>query len=529
MALRTRMTYGTYQLSPVPTITISRTSIPVGNMENPIGYTFTMTLNGTLTNYPNETGLTDLDTLMENMRSAFNKDGNRLLIECDTGSGFAPIMTIYPRIRSINFAESNNNWAETIPYTIELEYDVDDLDEHPDSNTTPPYIEEFTEDWQCEFVAEKKYYQWDLSTVVNQQVGHDYASSDSNNPWEARVTHTVTIKGKPTYMGVGGSGITGVFTKAADNALQWATGVYNGFGYDHYLYGAGLSGWTNLVSHSGAEAYDYYRSHSINETNGTVTLTENWFVVGANSGAATSSRKITEEFTVEIRESIDNGLISVGINGTIRGLEERSYGTANAEHNVDNSAYNNASSGWAVIQDRLFPRAQYIYEKDSFVGNLNPKPVSKSVGHSPSRGTITYAAEFNNRPCTFVTGALSENFSIVDNNPADVFAKLPVLGRASGPVLQDISTVTEATREVTIEVVMPPPTGCTNISDLDLNKPTQNVQNILCEFETELTNVYDQVFKNSDSENWNPLSGRYSRSVSWTYANCSGNINTSMC
>jgi len=518
MAVTTRMTYGTYQLKPVPIITINRTSIDTGNRENPIGYTFSMNLNGTLTKYPNDTGFKDLDTLMEELRAAFNKSGNRLLIECDSGSGFQTLMTIYPRVLSINFAESNNNWTETIPYTIELEYDTDGYDEHPNGDL-PPYISEYSEDWQCEFVAEKKYYKWDLSTVVDQKSGYDYTNNDSNNLWEARVTHTVTVRGKPTY---GGAGPTGTFTSAADNALNWAKNVFTGFGYDHYLYGAGLSGWTNLQGGTG-NAYDYYRTHTINETDGTVTLGENWLVVGDNSG------KVSEEFTVEVRESIENGLVSVSINGTIQGLEERSYNTANDTTNVDISAYDNAANRWSVLQDRIFPRAQYVYEQGSFTGNLNPKPTSKSVGHNPGRGTITYAMDFNNRPCAFITGALSESFSINDTNPSDVFARLPVLGRAAGPVLQSVSTITESIREVAIEAVMPPPTGCSSISDLDLNKPSTNVQNLLCEFETNLTNNYQQVFKNSDTESWNPLTGRYSRSVSWTYQSCTGTPNTSMC
>ena len=126
---------------------------------------------------------------------------------------------------------------------------------------------------------------------------------------------------------------------------------------------------------------------------------------------------------------------------------------------------------------------------------------------------------------------LIENIVIVDNYPTDVFAKLPVLGRARGPVLQSISTVTEQTREISIEAVMPIPTGCTNIAQLYTSKPTGQIESLLCDFQTELTDNYQQVFKHNDTENWNPKDGRYSRNVGWTFQNCStGNApSTSFC
>ena len=160
---------------------------------------------------------------------------------------------------------------------------------------------------------------------------------------------------------------------------------------------------------------------------------------------------------------------------------------------------------------------------------LNPDPINRTVSHQGSKGIINYNYEFNDRPCAFITGSLSEQFTIVDNHPTDVFANLQVLGRTYGPVLQAITTVTEGTREVTIEAVMPQPTGCSSPADLDQNKPTTNVENILFDFQQQLTSVYNQVFKHADTENWNPLTGRYSRSVGWTYQDCTDSPDTSFC
>lgn len=519
-----RMSYGGVNISPVPIISIRRDNKQVGNRENPIAYNFAMTLNGTLTALPSDGGLIVTDQLMEDLRSTFDVDGRQLLIQCGPDGGpYTDIMSFYPKIISINFSESNNNWVDTIPYTIELTFDSEEFDEHPDGNL-PPYIEDYTEEWNVEFVQENKHFIWDLSQVSNQQGGYDYEPSDGNNPFEARVTHTVTVKGKQSWAG---PGVQGTMTKAADNALSWALTTFNGFGYDSTGYGHAISGWTNLGGASG-NAYDHFRTHAINETDGTVTLNENWIVLGTNTGIPSDGRKIMEDFTVEVRSGTEDGLVRIAINGSINGVSEMSYATPESSTNVVTSAYNNASSGWAYIRDRVFPRAQLIYEQYGS-RQLNPGPLSKSISHNPGKGIIGYSYEFNDRPCAFITGALSENFNIVDNHPSDVFARIPVLGRAAGPVLQEISTVTESTREVSIEAVMPPPTGCSSISLLNTYKPTTNVENILCEFETELTSAYDQVFKQSDNESWNPLSGRYSRTVSWVYQSCSGTPNTSFC
>src|SRR5690606_3496765 len=144
----------------------------------------------------------------------------------------------------------------------------------------------------------------------------------------------------------------------------------------------------------------------------------------------------------------------------------------------------------------------------------------------------TYTYEYDDRPCNFVTGALSEVITINDNDPTDVFASLTVLGRAAGPILQDIGTVTAATREVSIELVMAIPTGCDsgNCGVLITSSPRNQVNNLLCCLEGELTDAYNQVFKSQDTSSWSPKTGRYTRTVQWTYTNCSGDApSTSFC
>ena len=256
-----------------------------------------------------------------------------------------------------------------------------------------------------EFVEDQRTFNWDLSGLSNQAAGHDYAAVDSNNPFEARVTHSVSIRGKQTWAG---PGATGTSTSAADNAMAWITGVYMGFGYDSYAFGHALSGWTNLTG-SNYSTYDHFRTHTVNEVDGSVSLSETWVILGNNSGVSGDALKCTEDFNVSVRRSNSDGKVNISIDGQIQGYEDRTYSGSELNTNVTSGAYDHASALWATVQDRLFPRAQFIFQQD-FSTLLNPEPVTKTIGHQPSRGIITYAYEYDDRPCAFITGALSDIF-----------------------------------------------------------------------------------------------------------------------
>jgi hypothetical protein len=127
-----------------------------------------------------------------------------------------------------------------------------------------------------------------------------------------------------------------------------------------------------------------------------------------------------------------------------------------------------------------------------------------------------------------LTDALFESITINDNNPADVFATIFVLGRANGPVLQNLNTKTAGTRSVQIEAVYEPPSGCpTSVGNIDIllsyqvKSPGQtDVDDIINAFEDQLEASYSQVFRSDDNQSWNPREGRFSRNVTWTYGTC---------
>ena len=142
------------------------------------------------------------------------------------------------------------------------------------------------------------------------------------------------------------------------------------------------------------------------------------------------------------------------------------------------------------------------------------------------------------------TGVLSSNVTVETSFPTDVFAEAFVLGRALGPVLQDLGTITSAKKSISIEVKVIPPrdidgysmlnTSCPLYVEGNIYQTITGIANSLKPYGDQTTalgyknnniNQKGQVYTSTDSENWNPIDGSYSVQLSYTYQPC--NINQS--
>lgn len=227
--------------------------------------------------------------------------------------------------------------------------------------------------------------------------------------------------------------------------------------------------------------------------------------------------------------------------------------------------YDNAASGWLFdIKPYLYRRACIAMNsadrKQGYInstvqppkpptnpayslhGVLNKIPVSTSETHNPRKGTISYSYEFNNK-FTRITGVLYENISIEDTGPTDVIAEAFVLGRALGPVLQNLNSKTASRKQVSIEVGVVPPSSIKGFFMQQNECPLftgghvyQAITGIIEGFKpfgdrdasifgnvkgfSPRTAIAGQVYVASDSQSWNPNEGRFSRTVSWIYQQC---------
>lgn len=408
------------------------------------------------------------------VRQLFANEGRQLIItHCDgTGERFL----CHPRVNSISFEEGQ--WVNTLDYTINLECDVASgtLSGIGITGEDPllwPYIKSAEENWAVE---------------MNPDV-YTWSSGNFTPSHTFNLSHTVSAVGKRAY--IAGTLVSGY--EPWQHARQY---VQSRLGFD--LNRAIASGTINVPS--GFFGYNHARSEVVDKGTGGYTVTETWLV---SSGIA------LEDFTVTHNTTEDDFLEDVTIEGTITGLEVINYNTI--PHRVTLQKYTAANNYWTSVQGQLFSRVQAYYDGSV---NLSSTPVQTTVGKNPVLGVISYSYRYNNR-FTCITGALNENITIIDNHAPDLYAAIPIIGRAAGPILQDMNTVGTKSKQIIIELRVDP-SSC-----LDYRLPNPVRANV----ETMITNIYNSIgsydiFKDEDTESWSIKTGRYTRSVRYTYGNC---------
>ena len=266
------------------------------------------------------------------------------------------------------------------------------------------------------------------------------------------------------------------------------------------------SGVHNLPSYY--VGLNHVRSENIDQQGGNYSVTENWVLA---SGYA------TENFSLNVSDELESPYKTVSLEGTVTGYEER-----NNNMQTVSSKWDNALTKYNSISNLAFIRAQ------QFSGlSLNIIPTTERVGRNPIQGVIDYNFEYDTRPMTLIEGVKSESINVGDNIGGELFASVFVLGRAAGPVLQDLSTKPANTRTLSIEIVVEP-SGYTDrtvatIKNLLLNqKPSQiepyktSIQNVIDAVNPN-NNGFSTVFQEQPQENWEFREGRYSYNTTWTY------------
>lgn len=504
------MRYGAYTFEPVPFVNITQQRLKSGDGIDR-GVTFSLTINGTLTVMSESAGIKSLMDKTRELREAFSSDGRYFAIICDEET----LLECYPRIIDIQLNESPDNWVFTIPYTITIEYENDPADQEIDGNGEhnpelhPPYISSFTEDWSIEFAPDQS---------------NPYNFNSESNPYVLRVSHNVGAVGKAHYTGVTGVSepdLTGSLEMPAWQQAREYVKDYLGFDNNIFLGQYAL----NLPTGDIWSAHDHIRVLGVNESEGSYNVQETWLVLGNRAGTGQVTRKAIEDFTVDVQIGENQEFNTVSIQGTIRGLEDRVYGTGLGGLSINTTKYANAESYFSGISGSLYSRADLI--GDQYGIQIQNKPLTRTIGKSPNQGLVTYNYVYDTRPGYCLTGLTGlglrfENIQIADTHPTPVFAALTILGRSKGPILQGFNTVSEATRTVTVDILVDPINVCTSSGLSNTATLKSNVDTMISGLGAEWTNTYDRVFMTTNSENWTPKTGRYSRTVGWIGSRCTG-------
>lgn len=463
------------------------------------------------------------------LRELFNRDGQRLEI--------VPIHTdestviCYPRFVSIDF--ENGIYTDYCKYTVQLECDVlldknNDVDIDgiligKDGNQVATlsitedeiiamsgrFIQAYTDTWSI-----------DASDSMGETVGDNIISKSYT------ITRNISAVGKDHY---GPQDLNLDGTRSAHKKKAWEQArdfvhfrlqnapVASGYPNFRGVIGSGIFNLVNAY-----KGFNHTRNESIDVSEGNYSVTETWLL---------SSGTSYENYNSSVSINTNSPFINVSLQGEIKGLNSSpSSGTifggnfpvspSSTYENALSKYYEVSNSGKFGVGCDLFKRANNLVGPE-----LNAQPKSVSVSYNQNAGEINYSLEFDNRPTNILSGVLSENFSITDTYPGDVFASVPVLGRKTGPILQSIGTRTEYKRDLNIDFIVDYtdlPYG-SGRSSLLLQKPSlvepirSQLMNLINEFSPEREYGIRKWYVNAPVENWSPKNGNYSLQLSWTY------------
>lgn len=485
------VTYNSKKLIPVQSVTISPEQNLTGDGQV-IGVVFNLTINGTILSYkgsPNSSGVFDTGPIgtypadetptldqnfefiirkQEYIRKLFATEGKSLEFQPLTGA--APIKC-NPRNIKVEFP--GDKWFNKCNYIITCQADI--LYGYTGVGTAEygfsEYISEASETWSMEQDFDQP-----------QQIGVGQIP--------VRVSHNISAKGKRFYDETG--------TLEKDAWKQARDYVIPRLGFDTgFLLSSGLPyaiGHLRPFNRSSAEAID--------ELGGTYSITENFLLMsGINDTVAAF-----DEFEVSKQKGSDSSVTEVSVQGVVRGVEYELSGVLASYK----SRYDNANTYFNTISGLIYNRAQQF----SNVPNLNVVPLNQTYGINPILGTINYNLSYSDRPYNLFADSLMESVNITNNWNVDAFASVFVIGRASGPVLQDLGTKQARTRGLSIEVVFPTQSGLAGLLNGPLNNSAQSgTLNTIVQY----CRPGGTSFVSQQNESWDARTGRFSYNTEWTF------------
>ena len=265
-----------------------------------------------------------------------------------------------------------------------------------------------------------------------------------------------------------------------------------------------------------ATGFSYYnksRVATVDVHAGTYSLTELWYV---------SKQAATHD--VEVSYDVDGeGLITVTVSGTIQGLDSGSFGTQ-----TENKLAN-AEAVLGTCLDQSYTLAESTYTALKSTGNngdgesaangceedeedksvLRKKEQSRSVSKNKVTGSITYSVTYNDKVESEEAkeeGVVEETITVSDDNEDhsnNIVAIIGIIGKADGPIFQDMGTTNERKRSVSVDWTMD---KCNRKT-----KPTVKA--------TEAANAYKPTgaYQQSKTESWTPATGKYTLNIDWVY------------
>jgi hypothetical protein len=491
------------RIAPAPNVTISP-EIYYSN-DNPIGYTYTVTLNGYANALRKEVNVGSVDYGLEptvehmgDIREIFSFNGGDLYIKQD---GTTIIKAKGATIKNIEFNVSNNHWVNYAPFVIEIEFnEVDFIG--CDNNAmiscsssifhqgasqiiisdnlidiTDHKIKEFSDKW---------------SFTIDNRIYDNY-NTTYNNIFE--VSYTISATGKNYYVN---NNLVPAWQQAKlfvqkrlhDQVLSLVNGCLqietnNDSACDatkdlatiHDVDSSGglLAGFKDGNTNGVGIYYNVYNEQitcNASESEGSFSLTYTAIVKKNNLALSPVANAATHTYTKDINITNDTKTnTTITIKGTVQGLIRGGFlqfkgnnfilpdsGSFITAADGGETKYSNALSYFTTsigsTSDLLgsFKTQVSLSKAELLIKGASgfPLPSSYVIEHNYNEGSITYTAIYE----TSNTRARElgyTNISIVRNDPVDIIQEFVVPGRLNGPIIQKLNMKTARTISITID------------------------------------------------------------------------------
>lgn len=463
-------------------------------------------------------------TLMQALRESFPNQGTGKL-EISAYGGLPNVMVFDDaRLLSVDLPEQNEESAgvQTLEYSFVFEaYEEDSNNTNVGSTgkpVKPSYkLSSVDESWELA-EADEFFYQSDAPTQENDNLNKVYT-----------LTHTVSATGLRKAKASGGDGID---DEAFRQAVMWVKTrlVYDPtveitkdlMGDSTFFQSKflpiemnmptttrdefdelGFNLKKNGASQEGKPAYKGYnhtRSVSSDQNVGSYSVTDTWTL---SQVGFESTHSLEFNFQGDINAEGNN----ITVNATFQGLS-----TADSR-STQIDKYAGALKAFKTVKPLIPALALKVYEDSGGAFALNTDlKLSESVGHNKVSGTITYSVSFNDYDKPSTENAITERIAINYNNDKGeqkLIAILPIIGRANGPIIQDIETTQISSRTITADIVMKRGFG----------KPdgTLAVTPYRPEGWDEENADEVHVYLTASTESWNPNTRAYNKSETWEF------------
>jgi hypothetical protein len=423
-------------------------------------------------------------------------------------SGSTSSIICYPRVKSLDISEGP--WTDYFEYTINLDADYLKVGQ----NTLGMDAEDdvgVEEDWSIEPDENQRTYK--LNHVISAQATSRWVNGESRIVPGFEIARKAVLKKlAPDNVLTDNAAISSEPSSRLkiNGALSGMT--YFGLGG---TVGAALSE-QSATSSDGVRAYNATRNISVNESGGKFSVTENWTIIDLNKANLDTKVSLSgstlipalEDFTISVKDSADNAIKSVSVDGTITGLRTIRTGAFESS---------DIRYGFAKQKMDLLSATDYKFLRDRANenggdGKITARPTQVTIGHNKLSGVITYNVEFTTKPLpTSIAGLKMVDINYTDSGGSETYAAIDVLGRIGGPVFQALGSATKKTRDITIELVV------SAGNDGKATRPARTTVVGLFVTGMGLMPTTSKVFLEKVTEQFSVYSGKYTLNLTYAY------------